>query len=365
MKNFLLLLAFAFCATSAFGQAASAKGGCTTVTVTSTPSYNPKLWMPNSFWENCTPAGDPCCRRLIAGVLGVPKYYLLRKESNGSWSTVMGPQEGTVFEITDGIAPHGIYKVRMNLPVEAPCMEGDNISYYDYNGKFAGYGGMYGFSIFTNTVIVGKTVASDNVFSFVDSDGHDSAPNGFDYQEIVKIDASGSKNYDQWWLAVLDVASGAAQSIGWQFTPAGMVNLNNVWNLPPHEEWEFWPYHSYEVRFVVENSKCQNGDGWNEQSQVFFSCPTGWGCRFDMGAKPELTISPNPTSNTLRLTNFMPTAAQEYQLTITDLAGRTVKTVQSWVNEDTDVSDLPQGMYILNLTSNDTALFSDKFVVNH
>lgn len=366
MKNNIFLPFILLLLLCNMAKAQTAKGGCTSVTVLTVPSYAPNLYLTGGVsWTSCGDAGDPCCRMITFGAPSVPRFYLERLGANGAWSAVMGPQRTYVFEMPDGLAIHGTYRVRMNLPVVDgnACESGVPLPCYDTALRLIGFWGTWGPDIFTNNVIVGKTVPADNVFSFVDGDGLNSMVNGFDYQEIASIDASGSKNYDQWWLAVTMLSNGASQHTGWQFNQAGLVNLNNVWNKPPHEEWEFWPGLNYEVLFVVENSKCQNGDGWNEKKKTFYSCPFGSGCRFDEGVKPEAVISPNPASNTLRLSNFEPSVEQKYELTITDMLGKTLKNVQGWNNNDLDISDLPLGTYILKLMGNDKPLFSDQFIV--
>lgn len=367
MKNnflFPLFLLLLLCS-GAQAQSATAKGGCTSVTVTGLPSYPTNLFMsPGTFFEPCTDGGSPCCRRLLGGVIGVPRYFLERRNNSGGWTTVMGPQASKVFNIPDALAPiHNTYRVRMNLPELDQCEGGGNISYYDFNSEFMGFAGKYGFNLYTNQVIVGRTTAADNVFTFVDGDGNNSQSDGFDYGEAVKIDASGSKNYDQWWLAVIDAENGATQISGWKFTPAGLIHLNPIWSQAPHEEWQFWAGNEYEVRFVVENSKCQNSDFWNEENDFFHICPAGSGCRFVEGVDPNISISPNPASNLLRLSHFEPSTDLKYELKITDMMGKTIKTVQGWNNEDMDISNLPQGSYILNLMGNGKPLFSDQFMV--
>ncbi|MBC7778159.1 MAG: T9SS type A sorting domain-containing protein [Phycisphaerae bacterium] len=370
MKNisFLPFILLLLLVTTASAQ--TAKGGCTTATVTANPPYSQNLYFSYVSWGDCGSVEEPCCRVIFSGSPVAPRYYLERKNSNGTWTQVAGPQASPVLSDPGVLNPHGVYRVRINVPVPDynVCEGGEPLRCYNPNGQFVGYWGKWGPNEYTNEVLLGKTVASDNSYFFVDGGGGDANPFAFDYLEIAQINTSACKNYDQWWVAIIEQGGQSRYaSNGWEFSPVGnggIFNLTNLWK-DGHSNWEFDPLMTYTVQFVVENHACLNGQGWNVNNQNYFICPFGSGCRFDEGVGLEAAISPNPTSNTLRLTNFTPTAAQEYQLTITDLSGRTVKSVQSWVNEDMDVSDLPQGMYILNLTSNGTPLFSDQFIVNH
>ncbi len=370
MKNiiFLPFLLLLLLATTASAQ--TAKGGCTTVTVTGNPPYATNIYFTSVSWGDCGSPDNPCCRVIFNGVPATPRYYLEKKNSNGTWSQVAGPQSNPVLTETGVLNPHGTYRVRINVPVVDynACEGGEGLPCYNTLGQFLGVWGKWGSNVYTNEVLMGKTVPADNSYFFVDGGGGDNNPFGFDYLEIAKINTTACKNYDQWFLAIFEKGGqNRYASNGWEFSPVGnggIFNLTDLWK-DGHSNWEFEPLTSYMVQFVVENHACLNGQGWNVNNQNFFICPFGSGCRFDEGAAIETAISPNPTSNTLYLANFTPSPEQEYQLTITDFAGRTVKTIQSWMNEETDVTDLPQGMYILNLTSNGAPVFSDKFVVNH
>ncbi|MDV7399666.1 hypothetical protein RZS08_50090, partial [Arthrospira platensis SPKY1] len=61
--------------------------------------------------------------------------------------------------------------------------------------------------------------------------------------------------------------------------------------------------------------------------------------------------------------NFEPDLGSGYVLTISDLAGKTVKNIPlttDWV----DISDLPGGMFVVNILREGQLVFNSKLVVN-
>jgi hypothetical protein len=73
----------------------------------------------------------------------------------------------------------------------------------------------------------------------------------------------------------------------------------------------------------------------------------------------NFSVYPNPATNVINVTN---SADVINDVTITDLNGRTVKQVTSGVNDaQINISDLAQGVYILNATSNGKS-FTQKVV---
>jgi hypothetical protein len=87
--------------------------------------------------------------------------------------------------------------------------------------------------------------------------------------------------------------------------------------------------------------------GGFEQPEVFSSVET---VEID-GKKVEITVSPNPTANWLRITSDG-LINQNLSLTLTDLKGVIVK-MQQFDGTDTiiDVQELPQGLYLLQLSN--------------
>ena|GEM_PF-3613989 len=212
----------------------------------------------------------------------------------------------------------------------------------------------------TNNTIVGKTTPADISYFFVDGDGMNSNPFGFDEGEPVAFDASASKNYNLWWLSIAE--QGGQQrykSHGWTSGTVGVYDLTTFWQPSNFEN-----LNTYKVQFAVENNKCINSS-WNNLAQFFFICPAGSGCRKASDFEKKIAISPNPAQSWVHLVNFEASNDREYQLAIFDLTGRVVKKIPRWSNENIDVSNLPNGMYALMLRSGKERTFSGRLVVNH
>ena len=76
----------------------------------------------------------------------------------------------------------------------------------------------------------------------------------------------------------------------------------------------------------------------------------------------DLTLRPNPAREILHL-QFTGTIPRLSQLEIHNLAGQTIRVIPySDQTEEIEVSDLPQGMYILRLVDRDGAQWTQKFV---
>jgi Secretion system C-terminal sorting domain len=99
--------------------------------------------------------------------------------------------------------------------------------------------------------------------------------------------------------------------------------------------------------------------GGFEQPEVYSSVET---IEID-GKNVEITVSPNPTTNLLRITSDG-LVNQNLSLTLTDLKGSIMKTQQFDGSDTTiEVQELPQGLYFLQLSNTkNTVLKSFKIV---
>jgi Secretion system C-terminal sorting domain len=155
--------------------------------------------------------------------------------------------------------------------------------------------------------------------------------------------------------------------MGWtNGTISDPIDLSYFWQLG-NPGWQFEESHAYTVQFVVENRQCRNGieipGTWNNNDRIFFICPSYYVCRFGEDQK-EIAISPNPANSFIRLQNFEPDLDRDYQLVVTDLAGRSVKTVHLTSGE-VDVSGLQNGMFVVSVLREGKNMFTSKLVVNH
>ncbi len=363
MKNITVFSVLLCLVLSSESMAQTATGGCDSVTVTSTPTYSPNIYFANVSWKQCQIVGQSCCRTITSGQATTPKYYLEQK--NGSnWTTIFGPQFNLIFDNLE----KGTYRVRMNVPVVAYniCEGGEPIILYNTSGQFIGWWGTWSEDYFTNEVLVGPTDAADNNYHF--TEGNPSlGENSMDLDEDVGMDASASTNYDQWFLAICEQSFNNClryRSNGWTNGTVGQFDLKGFWQ---QGGWQFQEWMTYEVQFVVENSKCRNGvevpPPWNENRQTFVICEAGTGCRSRAGDK-VITIGPNPASTFVRLGNFDPAVHRGLVMSFTDLSGRAVKSVPL-VSEQVDISGLPDGMYAVNVLRDGHRLFTAKLSANN
>jgi hypothetical protein len=138
---------------------------------------------------------------------------------------------------------------------------------------------------------------------------------------------------------VVSAGGGAAQ--------VGTVNIAYTIGQPTIASGTFT---SGTVRFVT---------GGFEQPEFFSSVET-----FEIdGKKVEITVSPNPTTNLLRITSDG-LISENLSLTLTDLKGVVIKTQQFDGSDTTiDVQELPHGLYFLQLSNTkNTVLKSFKIV---
>lgn len=291
--------------------------------------------------------------------------------STGQFETITSAQYPPNNTFTN--LAHGAYRVRVKIPIPIianNCISGF-VNVYSTNGQYLGRRGWYPDNeegeqqnvFYSNSAVVGNTVAADNSYMFIDVP-ETGSENTYDYGEVVKINTAASKNYNQWWVAIFE--NGGANrynSNGWSFgtIPSNEVNLIDVWQLN-HPSWNFEVNRSYTVQFVVENQQCLNGSGWNVNNRDFFICQAGSGCRTGEDSR-EISIGPNPASTSIRLQNFEPDLGREYRMLVSDLSGRVVKSVEL-TDSEVDISSLPSGMFVVNVLRDGQRVHQSKLVVN-
>ncbi len=237
--------------------------------------------------------------------------------------------------------------------------------------QFLGYWGTYdntpfggNATYYTNEVIVGPTTQEDIDYTFIDipETGGELA---YDFGEAVSIDISGSKNYDLWWLSIGEEGSdfNRYKSNGWSLGSVEGYDLTSFWS--PFG-WDFEPFHSYGVQFVVENRACRNGieypgTSWNNLKRSFFVCPEGTGCRLGDNTV-EVKVAPNPASTFIRLKNLIPKFNGNYEIKITDLTGNVIKSIRLHGNE-INIEGLPEGIFVLHIFAGRKYFGATKFVI--
>jgi hypothetical protein len=346
------------------------EGSCNDVTIkgSSIPPFDQDLY-------NVT---SQCLCLVVVGNSGntmKARMYLQRLNSSGQFVNVYSfpqyPPNNTWPSLS-----YGTYRVKVSIPkavVALNCISGW-VNCINLAGQYVGRKGYYPdieegenrTVFYSNAVLVGNTVPADNNYDFTEG-----KPSGggtaMDSDEDVGMDASASSNYDQWFLAICEQSFDDClryKSNGWTNGTVGQFDLKEFWESGG---WQFQEWMSYEVQFVVENSKCRNGvempPPWNVNYESFFICGAGTGCRFGAGEK-EITIGPNPAGSFVRLGNFDPAIDRDFVMSFNDLSGRTVKSVPL-VSEQVDISDLPGGMYAVNVLRDGHRLFTAKLIVNN
>lgn len=337
----------------------TATGGCSTVKVTNTPSYN------NSLFFGCSFFGVEQCALFITSASVCPPkqaQYQLERQLGAGWTVVVSWQNGANFS---NLTIHGTYRVAVRIPVlvnNELCEGGCRKIYESGSAQWIGCLGQWSQTMYTNTVIVGNTVPADNSYTFIDVP-ETGSENTYDYGEVVKINTAACANYDQWWVAIIE--NGGANrynSWGWSFgtIPNNEVNLTQVWKKD-HPTWEFEVNRSYTVQFVVENQQCLNGSGWNVNNRDFFICQPGSGCRTGEDSR-EIAINPNPASSYILLQNFEPDLGRDYRMLVSDLSGKVVKSVEL-TDSEVDISSLPSGMFVVNVLRDGQRVHQSKLVV--
>jgi hypothetical protein len=268
---------------------------------------------------------------------------------------------------------HGTYLVRVSIPRAAVALNCSSgwVNCYSMNGQYVGRKGYYPdieegenkTVFYSNAVPVGNTVAADNSYFFTESNPSGS-PFTMDANEVIGMDASASKNYNFWWLAICENSFDDCtryKAKGWTDGTVGQFNLTSFW--AEGTGWTFNEWTSYEVQFVVENKQCLNGTSWNVKQQVFFVCEPGTNCRFGED-RQQITLGPNPASSYIQLNNFELDLGRNYEMVFTDLAGKKVKSVILLSNQ-VDVSDLPGGMFVVNVLQDARPIFTSKLILNN
>ncbi len=394
MKKFVTTLLFFFSFILSIhlqAQNVDASGGCTSATIHNSgvsyplvyDGFNCEIKNPNfECWSE-----ETC----IVWMIGVhqlkPKITLQKFDFDSrNWFTVRGPFKVNLPH-TEQNLDKGTYRFKVQYPeLRLDCGDlhpkGDPWTIGNLvNGQLIGNAGTYDFSptLTSMIVAVGATDDSDISMNLIDNTG---IPGGFySYEQEIILDGSGSKNYSSYFISVFkDSGPGPGfASAGWTRDIIDTRSISNIWlqeNNPDiiGDPEEFSTYH---VQFAITNHWCPTNpwtviertiDGGNIicNGACFTVCPDGLGCRFGGGAKLKKAIlSPNPANNTITINDFDYNFHKEYSIAIADLSGKRLVNIPKWSNTSIDVSNVPEGMYILNLFENDKKIITEKLVINH
>ncbi|TVQ50633.1 MAG: T9SS C-terminal target domain-containing protein, partial [Saprospirales bacterium] len=341
MKNTILLTLILFLSGSIFSQTQGDQvvvvGTCTQLTITAVPEYE-ECYVYQGSGTFC-PGGVPCCNMALTPYFqATPRYQLQKLNSSGTWDDIGSYQYSPVFISLS----QGTYRVEATLPqIRNDCqVQTEEFPYYEFHPwelrnlqqQFIGYLATWDGSVYpyhppiihySDPVIVGPTNSNDLDWVFIQSPGF--GFNAFDEGQQVDVDASASKNYNMWYLAISEQGGpnrwfGNGWSYGDIDDPLEITDYWYPWNLRA--------FRTYKVQIAIENRQCRNGiewpgTSWTVLEKTFFVCPVGTGCRFVMDREmKQLQLYPNPTTNYVNLDNYEPHIHGTLDLKVYDMSGR-------------------------------------------
>ncbi len=359
MKFFLrkyFAIAFAFLSFSLYDLRAQELQiemvNATTIRIVSSPNS------PQDIFDNVPPivqVPGPQCS-FVTGFGSLSESYTLWKA--GINVPIKTQSNRSDFTITPG----GEYYVTASIPTATftGACAGNSVVVFNLIGQRIGRGG-YLRTVTSNAV--GDIPTAQNQYSFIDGGGGNSIPNGFDFGERVQI-STNMPSHTQYFLAIYELGSPRRMHAtnGWNWVQGAVpsiVDLSLLWGQGGGGDWKFEPLNSYRVQLAISRP---GNTIWSVNEQEFFICPSGSGCR-EVHNEKNIAISPNPTSNSFRLSNLNLDKVGDYKVTLNDYSGRTVKTFTNISQQDFDISDLSNGFYIVNLWNQSKRVHTAKLSV--
>lgn len=295
-------------------------------------------------------------------------YFNLKKKSGSTWVAIKQWNANT--NDPSDVYPSfssldlGIYRVTQTNPVATQSTGcNNNIQLYDSQERQIGtkgqiYNGL-NMSI-SNEITVGAFVQSDVNWNFTGSNL--ATTNGyFDPANNVSMDMSGVKNYNGgsgqgWWLAVFE-QGGANRywSNGWHL--GALPSIITLQSEFPGIQFSHFPI-SYGVQFAVSSS-CNSQ--WVNLDRNFAYCESGQGCK--IAENESISIIPNPTNSFFRLQNLDTRSGNTYNVKLTDLSGRNIKTFEGIGTEDLNISEIPTGLYIVSILNWSNQIYNTKLSI--
>ena len=321
------------------------------------------------------------CARVLVNPTQTPLYetYSLQKQNpNLSWTTVrtVGPTFFGTVQRYVGLS-HGSYRLTVDVPnpIKTSNCEGNYLIVTNYSGQIYGKVGTYGFATTSNTVIIGATDQNDIAFNWIKTQGTPPPPNLsnppiYCFEENPKISTVGTHNYTHYWVAIFEQGLGTTNryaSTGWISgqIPAEIDLLTDVWKVGGGTSWEFTPIGpsanpSYQVQFAITNGCNTSWTTIANPMPFFQKRPQGWGCR-NTEEDQAIVISPNPAMSYFSIP-AIETGDSNIKVSVSDMTGRIVKQYNS-VQQQYEVSDLSNGIYVVNVTQQGVRIHSSKLSV--
>jgi hypothetical protein len=178
--------------------------------------------------------------------------------------------------------------------------------------------------------------------------------------ETPKINTTGSINYTQYVVNIQEVGGlNRYNSLGFQFgaIPGDLINLLTTWQSN-HPTWQFVPGVTYSVLFSII-TPCNSA--WVSSTKTFKMVAPGLACRVTSEVSP-ISIFPNPANNSFSIANLDPNQ-YNYKVTLFDLAGRVVKQVEPFNNQEYDISEVNDGFYFVSVAKEGVPIYTQKLSV--
>ena len=147
--------------------------------------------------------------------------------------------------------------------------------------------------------------------------------------------------------------------------PGNEIQLLNVWKSSLGPTAEFTPIGpqlnpTYSVQFAITNNCNSAWTSISNPMPFFQKRPQGWGCR-NTDDDAAIAVSPNPANGYFKIP-ALETGEDNIQISVTDMTGRLVKQYNN-VQAQYEVSDLSNGIYVINVLRQGVRIHSSKLSV--
>ncbi len=222
---------------------------------------------------------------------------------------------------------------------------------------------------YTQYLHVGQSRLVDNDWEFIGQKGYTQTGGImpiYGSSDIVKIDATKAKNYNRYGIGIQEFwadgtpgrwrGKGNGGYGGFIDGSLAIENLSDIWE--GGTGWTFLNYNKYRVQVVIYNTNCTS---WTQELKSFVICDAS--CRVG-GESQMMSISPNPASNKFKINGIDFDGQKEYQVLISDISGKTIQNHKQVTSDEFDTNNLSNGLYMVQLFSDNRKLFSSKLIIS-
>ncbi len=313
----------------------------TTIERTSCSSLKVEF-LSTSYCVNCFD-----CSSVFAPISLVPEIELFR---NGNFY-----QRKTGTTASFSSLPSGSYTARARYPIaNTPLTQCVRVDL-----AVMGLIGTMVSGSYTEPVVIGPPVVDAFLIDFDGEHYNNVFCSGYISDDIYLV-GNNTTGEDRYFISITgDYGTHTAWNGKWFQGEIGVVELRNeVWRVN-HPSWNFWP-----GEYTVYIYARQNGCSFWDDQEITFTVVNDGSCRLaNEEEKVDVIVSPNPTSEEIRLNNLSVSFDENIPYTIHDLSGKQVLSGSLLSpTEPIQVSDLPNGMYFVKVATEDK-LITKKFMV--